>query len=108
MNLSVRLTDAKEPRRAVARPSLQPGLTTRPVLRQRASAAWPAWPRKAAMVSHSKPVDMADKRSGPPGAAVRWVPAVMAVGAVIVLAACGSVAAGGAGHPASAGAGHAT
>jgi hypothetical protein len=54
------------------------------------------------MVGHSKPVDTADRRSGPPDAAVRGVLAVIAVSAVIVLAACGSTAAGGAGHPASA------
>ncbi len=60
------------------------------------------------MVSHSKPVDTADGRSGPLDAAVRWVLAVIAVGAVIVLAACGSTAAGAAGHPASADAGHST
>ena len=35
-------------------------------------------------------------------AAARWVLAVIAVSAVIMLAACGSTAAGGAGHPASA------
>jgi hypothetical protein len=60
------------------------------------------------MVSHSKPADTADRRSGPLDAAVRWVLAVIAVSAVIVLAACGSTAAGGAGHPAPAGAGHST
>jgi hypothetical protein len=59
------------------------------------------------MVGHSRPVDAADRRSGPPDAAVRGVLAVIAVSAVIVLAACGSIAAGGAGHPASA-AGHST
>jgi hypothetical protein len=59
------------------------------------------------MVGHSKPVDTADRRSGPPDAAVRGVLAVIAVSAVIVLAACGSTAAGGTGHPASA-AGHST
>jgi hypothetical protein len=57
------------------------------------------------MVGHSRPVSTADRRSGPPDAAVRGVLAVIAAGAVIVLAACGSTAAGGAGHPASA-AGH--
>jgi hypothetical protein len=60
------------------------------------------------MVSHSKPADTADRRSGPLDAAVQWVLAVIAVGAVIVLAACGSTAAGGAGHPAPADAGHST
>jgi hypothetical protein len=60
------------------------------------------------MVRHSKPVDTADGRSGPLDAAVQWVLAVIAVSAVIVLAACGSTAAGGAGHPASADAGHST
>ena len=60
------------------------------------------------MVSHSKPADTADRRSGPLDAAVQWVLAVIAVSAVIVLAACGSTAAGGAGHPASADAGHST
>ena len=59
------------------------------------------------MVSHSKPADTADRRSGPLDAAVRWVLAVIAVSAAIVLAACGSTAAGGAGHPASS-AGHST
>jgi hypothetical protein len=44
------------------------------------------------MVSHSKPADTADRRSGPLDAAVQWVLAVIAVGAVIVLAACGSTA----------------
>ena len=57
--------------------------------------------RKAAMVGQSRPVDTADTRSGPPNAAVRWVLAVIAVSAVIMLAACGSTTAGGAGHPAS-------
>jgi hypothetical protein len=61
--------------------------------------------RKAAMVGQSRPVDTADERSGPPDAAVRWVLAAIAVSAVIMLAACGSTTAGGAGHPASA-AGH--
>jgi hypothetical protein len=60
------------------------------------------------MVGHSKPVDTADWRSGPLHVAIRWGLAVIAAGAVIVLAACGSTAAGGAGHPASAGAGHST
>jgi hypothetical protein len=60
------------------------------------------------MVSHSKPADTADRRSGPLDAAARWVLAVVAVSAVIVLAACGSTAAGGAGQPAPAGAGHST
>ena len=60
------------------------------------------------MVRHSKPVDAADRRSGAQDAAVQWVLAVIAVSAVIVLAACGSTAAGGAGHPASADAGHST
>jgi hypothetical protein len=59
----------------------------------------------AAMVDQSRPVDTADRRSGPLDAAAQWVLAVAAVGAVMVLAACGSTAAGGAGHPASAGAG---
>jgi hypothetical protein len=59
------------------------------------------------MVGHSKPVDTADRRCGPLDAAARGVLAVIAVSAVIVLAACGSTAAGGAGHPASA-AGHST
>ena len=63
---------------------------------------------KAAMVGHSEPVDTVDRRSGPQETAVQWVPAVIAVSAVIVLAACGSTAAGGAGHPASADASHAT
>jgi hypothetical protein len=62
----------------------------------------------AAMVGHSKPVDTADERSGRLDAAGRWVLAVVAVSAVVVLAACGSTAAGGAGHPASAGAGRST
>ena len=60
------------------------------------------------MVSHSKPADTADRRSGPLDAAVQWVLAVIAVSAVIVLAACGSTAAAGAGHPAPADAGHST
>jgi hypothetical protein len=60
------------------------------------------------MVGHSKPVDTADRRSGPLGGAVHGVLAVIAVGAVIVLTACGSTAAGGTGHPASADAGHST
>jgi hypothetical protein len=60
------------------------------------------------MGSHSKPIDTADRRSGPLDAAVHGVLAVIAVGAVIVLAACGSTAAGGTGHPASADAGHST
>jgi hypothetical protein len=47
------------------------------------------------MVSHSKPADTADRRSGPLDAAVQWVLAVIAVSAVIVLAACGSTAAAG-------------
>lgn len=54
------------------------------------------------MVGQSRPVDTADTRSGPPNAAGRWVLAVIAVSAVIMLAACGSTTAGGAGHPASA------
>jgi hypothetical protein len=62
----------------------------------------------AAMVAHGKPVDTAGGRSGPLDVAVRWVLAVVAVSAVVVLAACGSTAAGGAGHPVSAGAGHST
>ena len=60
------------------------------------------------MVSHGRPADTAGRRSGPLGAAVRWVLAVIAVGAVAVLAACGSTAAGGAGHPAPADTGHST
>jgi hypothetical protein len=60
------------------------------------------------MGSHSKPADAADRRSGPLDAAVHGVLAVIAVGAVIVLAACGSTAAGGTGQPASADAGHST
>ena len=60
------------------------------------------------MVGHSKPVDTAEGRSGPMDAAVRWVLAMVAVGAVVVLAACGSTTAGGAGNPASAGAAHST
>jgi hypothetical protein len=58
------------------------------------------------MMGHSEPVDTADRRSGPQEAAVQWVPVVVAVSAVIMLAACGSTAVGGAGHPASADAGH--
>src|SRR5437870_4164152 len=60
------------------------------------------------MVSHRKPVDTADGRSGPLDATAQWVLAAIAVSAVIVLAACGSTAVGGAGHPASADAGHST
>jgi hypothetical protein len=60
------------------------------------------------MGSHSKPADAADSRSGPLGAAVHGVLAVIAVSAVIVLTACGSTTAGGTGHPASADAGHST
>jgi hypothetical protein len=60
------------------------------------------------MGSHSKPIDTADRRSGPLDAAVHGVLAVIAVGAVIVLAACGSTAAGGTGQSASADAGHST
>ena len=60
------------------------------------------------MVGHNRPVDAAEGRSGPLDAAVRWVLAVVAVSAVVVLAACGSTAAGGAGPPASADAGHST
>ncbi|HXZ74448.1 MAG TPA: hypothetical protein VEH31_26775 [Streptosporangiaceae bacterium] len=60
------------------------------------------------MGSHSKPVDTADRRSGPLDAAVHGVLAVIAVGAVIVLAACGSTTAGSTGHPASADTGHST
>ena len=59
-------------------------------------------------MSHSKPIGTADRRSGPLGATVRCVLAVIAVSGVIVLAACGSTAAGGAGHPASANVGHST
>src|SRR5215468_4438722 len=62
----------------------------------------------AAMVGHSRPVDTAEGRSGRLDAAVRWVLAVVAVSAVVVLAACGSTAAGGAGQPASANTGHST
>ena len=57
---------------------------------------------------------MASRQLRPAGGAGRWAPAarwvlaVIAVSAVIVLAACGSTAAGGAGHPAPAGAGHST
>jgi hypothetical protein len=51
---------------------------------------------------------MADRRSGPLDATAQWVLAAIAVSAVMVLAACGSTAAGGAGHPASADAGHST
>ncbi|HXZ78166.1 MAG TPA: hypothetical protein VEH31_45830 [Streptosporangiaceae bacterium] len=54
------------------------------------------------MVSHSKPADAADRRSGPLDAAVRWVLAGIAVSAVIVLAACGSTAAGHSTGPAAA------
>jgi hypothetical protein len=60
------------------------------------------------MVGHSRPVDTADRRSGPPDAATRWVLAVIAASAVIGLAACGSTAAGGTGQPASAAAGQST
>ena len=60
------------------------------------------------MVSHSKRVGTAGWPGGPLNAAARWVTPVIAVGAVIVLAACGSTAAGGAGHPASAETGHST
>jgi hypothetical protein len=60
------------------------------------------------MVSHSRSAGTADRRNGPLDAAVQWALAAIAVGAVIVLAACGSTAAGGAGHPAPAGSGHAT
>lgn len=61
------------------------------------------------MVSHSRPADTAGRWSGPLGEPARWVLAGIAVSAVIVLAACGSTAAGGAGgHPASAAAGHST
>jgi hypothetical protein len=60
------------------------------------------------MVRHSKPVDAADRRSASLDAAVLGVLAVIAVSDVIVLAGCGSTAAGGAGHPASADAGHST
>jgi hypothetical protein len=60
------------------------------------------------MVGHGKPADAANGRSGPLDAAMRWVLAAIAVSAVIVLAACGSTAAGGAGHTGSAGAGHST
>jgi len=60
------------------------------------------------MVDHGNPAGAAGRRSGPLDAAVQWVLAVTAVGAVAVLAACGSSAAGGAGQPASAGTGHST
>jgi hypothetical protein len=60
------------------------------------------------MVSHGKPVGTADRRNGPLGAAGHGVLAAIAGGAVIVLTACGSTPAGGAGQPASAGAGHST
>jgi hypothetical protein len=60
------------------------------------------------MAGHGKPADTADRRGGPLDAAVRWVLAVVAVSAVIVLAACGSTAASGAGQSASAGTGHST
>jgi hypothetical protein len=60
------------------------------------------------MVSHSKRVDTADRRSRPLDAAGRWALAVTAASAVVVLAACGSTAAGGAGQPASAASGHPT
>src|SRR5262245_10097112 len=60
------------------------------------------------MGSHSKPVDAADRRSRPLDAAVHGVLAVIAVGAVIVLAACGSTAAGGTGQPGLADTGHST
>jgi hypothetical protein len=50
------------------------------------------------MVGHSKPVNAADRRSGPLGAAVHGVLAVIAVSAVIVLTACGNRA-GGTGRP---------
>jgi hypothetical protein len=60
------------------------------------------------MVSHSKRVDTAARRGGPLRAAPQWVLAVIGASAVIVLAACGSTAAGGAGQSASAGTGHAT
>jgi hypothetical protein len=62
----------------------------------------------SAMVSQSKPAATAGRRSGSLDAAARWALAVIAVSAVIVLAACGSTTAGGAGHPASAGAGQST
>src|SRR5215470_15366685 len=60
------------------------------------------------MVSQGRRVNAAGRRGGPLDGAGRWVLAVTAVGAVIVLAACGSTAAGGAGHPASAATGHST
>jgi hypothetical protein len=60
------------------------------------------------MVSQGEPAATAGRRSGPLEAAARSVLAVIAVGAVFVLAACGSTAAGGAGTSASAGAGHST
>ena len=60
------------------------------------------------MVSHGNPAGAAGRRSGPLDAAARWVLAVTAAGAVAVLAACGSTAAGGAGQPAPAGTGHST
>ena len=60
------------------------------------------------MASHSKRVDTAGRRGGPLDTAARWVMAVIAATAVIVLAACGSTAAGGAGQPASANTGQST
>jgi hypothetical protein len=61
------------------------------------------------MVRHGRPVGAAEGRGGPLGAAARWVLAVIAVGALIGLAACGSAVPGGAAaHPASASAGRST
>jgi hypothetical protein len=59
------------------------------------------------MVGQGRPVDTADRRNGRPDVATRCGLAVIAASVVIVLAACGSTAAGGTGHPASA-AGHST
>lgn len=58
------------------------------------------------MGSQSRPVDVADRKVKAPGPAARGVLAVIAVGAAIGLAACGS-AVPGARHPAVAGTGHA-
>jgi hypothetical protein len=60
------------------------------------------------MVSHGEPAGAAGRRSGPLDAAVQWVLAVIAASTVVVLAACGSTAAGGTGHPAAAVTGHST
>jgi hypothetical protein len=58
------------------------------------------------MVRCSGPLETADRRGGPLGAAAPAVLAMIAVSALTGLAACGSAAVGGAGHPASPGAGH--